>query len=69
MSTKVGASAIAAAIGVIVGWLLKQYAQVEVPDGVQAAGVLLLAAIIGYVVPEQNPAPSAVASVRKRGLA
>jgi hypothetical protein len=69
MSSKVQASAIAAAVGVILVWLLKTYAGVDVPDAVQAAGVLILAAIIGWIVPETNPAPSAVATVHRQDAA
>lgn len=64
-STKVTASAIAAAVGTIVMWLLQTYAHVEVPPAVYTAVVALLTLLVGYFIPEQNPAPSAVAAVRE----
>lgn len=68
-STKVGAATIAAALGSIIVWALKQYVAVDLPAEVSAAVVVLLTLIVGYVVPEQNPAPSAVETVREKGLA
>lgn len=69
-SNKVTAATIAAAVGTIVFWALKEYAQVNAPEPVQMAVVMLLTAlltgVVGYLVPEHNPAPSAIATLRRR---
>ena len=64
-SDKVISATIAAAVGTIAFWLLGTYAHVEVPEGVQAAAVGLLTLLVGYLVPENRPAPSAVQAVRR----
>lgn len=63
VSSKVTASVIAAAVSTILFWLLGTYAHVAVPEPVQAAGVGLLTLIVGYLIPETNPAPSAIDAV------
>lgn len=67
-STKVTAATLAAAISSVLVWLLKSYGGVEVPDAVQGAIVVILTLATGYLVPEQSPAPSAFAAVRRKGL-
>lgn len=59
-STKVSAATLAAALGTIVVWVLKHYANVEISDAVTGAIVVILTLLCGYLIPEQNPAPSAV---------
>ena len=65
-STKVTAATVAAALGTIIVWLLKQYTSVEVPDVVSGALVVLLTLGVSYIIPEQNPAPSAIATLHSR---
>jgi hypothetical protein len=63
-SSKVSAATIAAALSTIGFWLLGEYAGVHPPELVQAAVVTLLTLAVGYAVPENRPAPSAVRTIR-----
>lgn len=62
-STKVSGATIAAALSSIALWLLKEYMGVNVPQPVEGAIIVLLTLAVGYLVPETNPSPSAVAKV------
>ena len=64
MSTKVGAAALGAALATILVWAIKQFGAVEIPDPVTAAIALVIGALLGYIVPEENPSPSMVTAVR-----
>lgn len=65
-SNKVTAATIAAALATILVWALQTYAHTAIPEAVQGAIVVLLTLIVSYLVPEGNPAPSAVATVRRQ---
>jgi hypothetical protein len=67
-STKVTAAALAVAVGSIVVYLIETLGRVDLPTGVEAAIVVILTFLAGYLTPESNPAPSAVETVQKRGL-
>lgn len=69
MSSKVGAAAVASALGVLLIYLIEAVSKVDLPTSVEGALVVLLTLGVGYLIPETNPAPSAVAAVREKGLA
>jgi uncharacterized membrane protein len=56
---KVAAASIAAAVGAILIWLVEHYGGVDLPPPVEAAIVVVLTFVAGYVVPEHNPSRSA----------
>lgn len=69
VSSKVGAATLAAAIASVLVWLAKAYGGIDIPDAVQGAIVVILTLATGWLVPEQAPSPSAVATVKRQHLA
>ena len=67
-STKVSVATLAAALGALIDWGLTAGLGLDVPAAVQAAIVVVLTFGLAYVVPEQNPSPSAVETVHSKGL-
>jgi hypothetical protein len=57
-STKVTAATLAAAVSTIIFALIDWLTTVEVPLAVSGAVTTVLALILGYFIPETNPAPS-----------
>lgn len=51
---KVSAGALSGALVIVLAWLLKQYADVDLPDEVQSALVVLISAMVAYAVPIQD---------------
>lgn len=66
METKVKAAGVAAALGTLLLYLVKQFTGVELPPPVGIAIVTLLTLLLGYVIPENNPSDSTVSVVRSR---
>lgn len=65
MSTKL----LAGAITTVLAWVLQQYVLGKpLPDGIQEALSLIIGLVLGYFIPETNPAPSAIAAAKKKGL-
>lgn len=48
---KVTSGALSGALVIVLAWLLKQYAGVDLPDEVQSALVVLISALVAYFVP------------------
>lgn len=67
-STKVTAGTLGAAVAAIGLWVAQSQGWVgDVPVGIEAAVTVLLTFAAGYVVPERNPSPSTVETVKNGG--
>ena len=64
-NTKVSTAALAGAIVVIVGWAVQYFFGVDIPGEVHAAAAVVIGALLAYLVPEKNPAPSDYAATRR----
>lgn len=65
-STKISAASIGGALTAIVLWGVNHFTGVDVPPEVAAAITTVVAFLLGYFIPETNPAPSAVEAIEVR---
>ena len=55
MSPKAAGAPIAGAIVIVLAWLAKQYAGVDIPGDVQTALAAIIGAVASYLIPHPQP--------------
>ena len=52
-------------MAVILVYLIETFTRTDLPTSVEGGIIVILTFLAGYLIPEQNPAPSAVKALRK----